>query len=586
MDITFKVVSYHRLSPDQEPEKTFSRCNVTMGRSLDNDWVLPDPERIISGQHAMISYSNGEYYISDTSTNGLFINNSQNALGQGNQVKLNSGDHITMGEYELDVVIADSAEAQPNGQQATPPVGNDPMFAGLTPTFDSDQAPPTTPPSLKPMDFGENDDFFAPPQVKPQVSSTPVSTPVSSPNVMIPDDWNASKQQPAISIESNQADNNIHPISGFNDIDLNKGSMSNEELGRPIEIPEAITPEGSPPSPHSGFSPLNNIAPLRPEPHRPDQSQPHVETPSFDQPVFDTPNVETPSFDTPVFDTPNFGDPNLSSPDLAKPNFGNQPVQQEPNLSIPVQPSPIQQPAAQFNQQQPQINQQQPQSHAPQNQSIQDQGMQNGVVQQPLGQQQPAQGFNSNASDSELITALMRGLGIDGTQMPHGVSAEFMETAGEMLRTTVQGVMEILRARTNLKSEFRANQTMIRPAENNPLKFSPSFEDAMSNLFVKTSPSYLAPVKAMEEAITDIKTHQLALMAGFQGALTSLLDKFEPENIINHAGKSTFLKKAGYWEHYKKVHKEVRLEAEDNIQKLFGEEFARAYEQQSKGFKK
>ncbi len=559
MDITFKVVSYHRLSPDQEPEKTFSRCNVTMGRSLDNDWVLPDPERIISGQHAMISYTNGEYYISDTSTNGLFINNSQSALGQGNQVKLNSGDHITLGEYELDVVIADSAGAESNEQQPTPPVGNDPMFAGLTPTFDSDQAPPTTPPSLKPMDFGENDDFFAPPQVKPQVSSAPVSAPVSNPNVMIPDDWNASKQQPAISLESNQADNNIHPISRFNDIDLNKGQMSNEELGRPIDIPEAITPEGTPPSPHAGFSPANNVASLRPE-----QGQPQVETPSFDQPVFDTPNVKTPSFDTPVFDTP---------------NFGNQPVQQEPNLSIPVQPTPVQQPAAQFNQQQPQ-------SHAPQNQSVQDQGMQNGMVQRPLGQHQPAQGFNSNASDSELIVALMRGLGIDGTQMPQGVSTEFMETTGEMLRTTVQGVMEILRARTNLKSEFRANQTMIRPAENNPLKFSPSFEDAMSNLFVKTSPSYLAPVKAMEEAITDIKTHQLALMAGFQGALTSLLDKFEPENIINHAGKSTFLKKAGYWEHYKKVHQEVRLEAEDNIQKLFGEEFARAYEQQSKGFKK
>lgn len=547
MDITFKVVSYHRLSPDQDPEKTFSRCNVTMGRSLDNDWVLPDPERIISGQHAMVSYTNGEYYISDTSTNGLFINNSQSALGQGNQVKLNSGDHVTLGEYELDVVIADSAGAQSNGQQPTPPVGNDPMFAGLTPTFDSDQAPPTTPPTLKPMDFGENSDFFAPPQVKPQISSAPVSTPVSNPNVMIPDDWNASKQQPAISPESNQANNNIHPISAFNDVDLSKGKMSNEELGRPIDIPEPIMPEGLSPSPHAGFSPINNIAPLRPEPNRPVQNQPQVEIPKFDQPVFDTPSFDTPSFGT---------------PDIEKPSLGSQPHQQEPVKPIPTQqPSGQQIPAQQIPNQQPSF--------------------------QPApNQHQPAQGFNSNSSDSELVAALMRGLGIDGAQMPHGVSAEFMETTGEMLRTTVQGVMEILRARTNLKSEFRATQTMIRPAENNPLKFSPSFEDAMSNLFVKTSPSYLAPVKAMKEAITDIKTHQLALMAGFQGALTSLLDKFEPENIINHAAKSTFLKKAGYWEHYKKVHQEVRLEAEDNIQKLFGEEFARAYEQQSKGFKK
>lgn len=549
MDITFKVVSYHRLSPDQEPEKTFSGCNFTMGRSQDNDWVLPDPERIISGQHATVTYANGQYYINDTSTNGLFINKSETPLGHGNSAKLNDGDHITLGEYELDIVLSETASAQPQPQQPQQqqPPEPDPMFAGLTPSYqNNNEPPPNNPPALKPMDFGEEDNFFQPPEIKPQAPHQPVSAPVSTPNVVIPDDWNMSESTPEPTGFKNQpAGNNVHQLPSFDEIDLTKGEMSNEELGRPIDIPEPIIPGGFQTSEPANIPPSDNISPIKP--------QRSPTPPSFDEPKFDQP-----IFDEPVFDK--------QEPD----NTGAKPPESVQSAPIsPIQEQPIQQQPAPAQPQQPSVKP----THA-----------QRSPAYQPPQPSAP-QGYAPSANDSQLVEALIRGLGIDHSQMPDSVSEEFMESAGKMLRSTVEGVMEILRARTNLKSEFRANQTMIRPAENNPLKFSPSFEDAMSNLFVKTSPSYLPPVKAMEEAIIDIKTHQLALMAGFQGALTSLLDKFEPENIISHASKSTFMKKANYWEQYKKIHKEVRQEAEDNVQKLFGEEFARAYEQQSKGFK-
>ncbi len=559
MDITFKVVSYHRLSPDQEPEKTFSNCNFTMGRSLDNDWVLPDPERIISGQHATVTFTNGQYYINDTSTNGLFINNSETPLGHGNSVRLNNGDHITLGEYELDVVLAESSAEQP--QQ---PSGQDSMFAGLTPSFDgnqpANQPPAGNPPTLKPMDFGEEDNFFQPPEIKPQVNSAPVSAPVSTPNVVIPDNWDMSADDMAEPDPfSNQpAGNNVHPLPSFDEIDLTKGEMSNEELGRPIDIPEPIIPEGFQPREPANVPPANNITPIKPERS---PTPPSFDQPIFDEPVFDNTGIKTPNTEQPQ--------PFAESPQIPpEPIQPTPPVEpQAPISPIPEQPAAMQPPKSQI-----------PPVQTPPSQP--QHGYQPSV--QPGA---PAPQAYSSASDTQLVEALARGLGIDRSQMPEGISEELMESTGKMLRSTVEGVMEILRARTNLKSEFRANQTMIRPAENNPLKFSPSFEDAMSNLFVKTSPSYLPPVKAMEEAILDIKTHQLALMAGFQGALTSLLDKFEPENIIAHASKSTFMKKSNYWEQYKKIHKEVRQEAEDNVQKLFGEEFAKAYEQQSKGIK-
>ncbi len=586
MDITFKVVSYHRLSPDQEPEKTFSSCNFTMGRSLDNDWVLPDPERIISGQHATVTFTNGQYYINDTSTNGLFVNKSETPLGHGNSVRLNDGDHITLGEYELDVVLNEGAAAQP--AQPQHPAGQDPMFAGLTPSYGGNNQPPAgNPPSLKPMDFGEEDNFFQPPEIKPQAPQQPVSAPVSSPNVVIPDDWDMSEptSEPT-GFENQPSGNNVHHLPSFDDVDLTKGEMSNEELGRPIDIPEPVIPEGFQPKEAANIPPVDNITPLS---SGRSPTPPDFDKPGFDEPGFDTPNFNEPSFDRPMLDQPTFDEPVFDNTGIKPPHpgqpapFADSPqLTPEPIHSKPVQPTPIQTaPPVEPTPMQP--IPEQPASIPP---------LQSHIPQQPSPQppayqpsQTASQGYTPNASDSQLVEALIRGLGVDRSQMPEAVSEEFMETAGQMLRNTVEGVMEILRARTNLKSEFRANQTMIRPAENNPLKFSPSFEDAMSNLFVKTSPSYLPPVKAMEEAIIDIKTHQLALMAGFQGALTSLLDKFEPENIISHASKSAFMKKANYWEQYKKIHHEVRQEAEDNVQKLFGEEFARAYEQQSKGIK-
>ncbi len=40
-------------------------------------------------------------------------------------------------------------------------------------------------------------------------------------------------------------------------------------------------------------------------------------------------------------------------------------------------------------------------------------------------------------------------------------------------------------------------------------------------------------------------------------------------------------KKSWYWEQFEEKYKEVLSEAEDNFQDLFGEEFARAYQEQT-----
>jgi type VI secretion system FHA domain protein len=150
----------------------------------------------------------------------------------------------------------------------------------------------------------------------------------------------------------------------------------------------------------------------------------------------------------------------------------------------------------------------------------------------------------------------------------------------------------VLKARQEAKSELGVDMTMIRPAENNPLKFSANVDDALHNLFVKRSGAYLGPVEAFEDAFGDLRYHQLAMWAALQAAFDNMLAEFAPDRLQkefdDQLKKGALISKPAswrYWELYRaKFHDMVR-DAEKCYSELFGDEFARAYEEQLKRLK-
>jgi len=105
MPLTLKITSKQRhiLGPDST--HVFSVHGGTVGRGPDNDWVLPDPDRFISGHHAMVDYRAGAYYLTDTSTNGVYVNDSDQPVGKGTPLRLYDGDRLRMGDYQFEVSI-------------------------------------------------------------------------------------------------------------------------------------------------------------------------------------------------------------------------------------------------------------------------------------------------------------------------------------------------------------------------------------------------------------------------------------------------------------------------------------------------
>lgn len=166
-----------------------------------------------------------------------------------------------------------------------------------------------------------------------------------------------------------------------------------------------------------------------------------------------------------------------------------------------------------------------------------------------------------------------------------------MGNLGGMLRETVRGLMEILLARSDVKGEFQLDRTSMGPIENNPLKTPPgrpplTAEEVMVLLLVGQKDAYMLPVQAVREGFDDIKAHQLAVMAGIQAALARLIERFDPENLETRLEQSVLdnlwpaNRKAKYWDLFISEYQAIAHEAEDDFKKLFGDEFARAYENQ------
>ena len=131
MALRLRVVSDQRRSLGDRCNIVFGVGGGTIGRSADNDWVLPDPLRYVSAHHARVSFRQGGYFLEDLSTNGVYVNDGEKALGKQSPHPLQNGDLLRIGDYQVSVVIdveaQQAAASAPAGAAETQPTtGNTP----------------------------------------------------------------------------------------------------------------------------------------------------------------------------------------------------------------------------------------------------------------------------------------------------------------------------------------------------------------------------------------------------------------------------------------------------------------------------
>jgi type VI secretion system protein len=113
MALRLRVVSEHAIRLGEQSTKLFGVHGGTIGRATNNEWILPDPERYLSGKHARVDFRAGNYVLVDTSSNGTYVNGAQVPLGKYHDYLLKDGDYVRLGEYELLVSIDKSNDFPP-----------------------------------------------------------------------------------------------------------------------------------------------------------------------------------------------------------------------------------------------------------------------------------------------------------------------------------------------------------------------------------------------------------------------------------------------------------------------------------------
>lgn len=199
----------------------------------------------------------------------------------------------------------------------------------------------------------------------------------------------------------------------------------------------------------------------------------------------------------------------------------------------------------------------------------------------------------SPSSSDELFKAFLEGAGVPDVAGQQPLDAEAMRRLGRLMRAFTDGTIELLSSRAMLKREVRAEITMIVDEENNPFKILPNGRAVLMQMFGARMPGFLSPEAAVHDALGDLQSHQLGMVAGMRAALLTVLKRFDPSalNIAtpHDGGLGEKLlpggREARLWRQLQKLHAETTAAVEDDFQAVFGRAFQQAYDKEMERLK-
>jgi type VI secretion system protein len=162
MALRLRVVSEHATRLGEQSTKVFGVHGGTIGRSIDNEWILPDPERYLSGKHVRVDFRAGNYVLVDTSSNGTYVNGAQVPLGKYHDYQLKDGDYVRLGEYELLASIDKTNDFPPEDSAIVAYDGQSPSSAAKKSTANDLGADLDLSQLLEPSDVAASDSGISP----------------------------------------------------------------------------------------------------------------------------------------------------------------------------------------------------------------------------------------------------------------------------------------------------------------------------------------------------------------------------------------------------------------------------------------
>jgi len=529
--ITLTVIAFNDTPTDGTLQVHFDELGGLIGRAETNQLVLPDPERMVSRVAAQVVYRNGAFAIIDRGSNPISLNG--HALASGREAPLAPGDRVCICGYELSV----------KGGGASSAAVSDPFSALLGP------AVATRAPGAQLVD----------PLAKQGGGATPAAPPAAAAQVGgIPVDWDPFAPRP-----DDVANAGAPALQRRDALGLDLGSAA----------PAALVPDLNTPSAASsldqlfGLSPSSGADPLADSMLNAPMAQPNMAA-DVDpmRSLNSAPKASAASEADQLSDLHRpFIPPTMIKPAAAvsgavmsweaDSNAARTAIRAKPArpavapASAPVDlPLPVAAPA-------------------------------------PPAAARPSAVARAEDSSAALLEAFRRGLKTPALELP-ALTPDLMELIGQLLHEAVRGTVDLVRARATVKHELRAEVTTIVPRNNNPLKFSPNVEVALQHMLAPPARGFMAGAPAMRDAYDDLRTHQVALVAGMQAVLDAALQRFDPGVLEEQLGGRSLLhnvlpatRNARLWELFTEHYARIRNDAANDFHTLFGTAFLTAYDQ-------
>lgn len=449
MALKLRVISDHYKALGKRSSRLFGVTGGRIGRSTDNDWVLPDPDRYVSSHHCKVSFKAGKWLLEDTSTNGVFINGSDSPASLEGPYSLQDGDRLRLGDYEIIVSIDERNDFPPDssGQMPVPP----PVRAKA--------ASAAAKSSAIGDDLGEELDIT-------DLLSDSLIQPGPPSNAF---DWSAPADSQPTKVAAKQA---AAPI--------------------PVLTPISPPPAPAPKPARGGFDSLLDV----PAPDAKKNDDWQMQTRPYDRKTMQALTSAS----------------TLSRIEPERPKRADGPI------------------------------------------------------------------------DGTGVEAFCRGAGIDPSALGTDTQSALLTAAGQMLREMVLGVMEASKSRADVKTRLRLNQAGNQIGDNNPLRSAASVDEALKRLLDPHGSRYLAPIEAIRDSFSDLRTHQNALVSAVQAAADELMSRIEPgelqERFDRGLKRGAILgaaNKMKYWDMYVEFYQALNQRNEQGLPALFAEELARTY---------
>lgn len=101
MELVFEMLNTKQFVPTELCQRTFKQAGGVIGRGEDCDWIIPDRKRHLSNHHAIVSFREGVFFLTDTSSNGVQDGESGARLSKGEPVRIEHGSTYVLGDFEI-----------------------------------------------------------------------------------------------------------------------------------------------------------------------------------------------------------------------------------------------------------------------------------------------------------------------------------------------------------------------------------------------------------------------------------------------------------------------------------------------------